>query len=45
MITSYYIKVKFFVFEGFDIRFKFFSNPQNLQNNQKNLVIVFYFKT
>ncbi len=41
MTTSYYIRVKFFVFEAFNIRFKFCSNPQNLQNNQKCFAVMF----
>ncbi len=37
MTTSYYIMV----FEAFNIRFKFCSNPQNLQNNQNCFAIMF----
>jgi hypothetical protein len=41
MTTSYYTRVKFFVFEAFNIRLEFSSNPQNLQNNQKCFAIMF----
>lgn len=41
MTTTYYIRVKFFVFEAFNMRLKFSRNPQNLQNNQKCFAIMF----